>query len=94
MDALDGNAIAGQLYELFDKEMTTVRGTCKSCGTPEMVGQLLVYLRAPGTVARCPTCMGVALVITTIRDQTRIDMSMFDGMGPLAAGASGQAPAP
>lgn len=32
MDALDGNAIAGDHYAAFGHEMTTVVGTCTSCG--------------------------------------------------------------
>ena len=28
MDALDGNAIAGALFEHFGQEMTMARGTC------------------------------------------------------------------
>jgi hypothetical protein len=30
MDALDGNAIAGELYTAFGHEMTTAVGTCIS----------------------------------------------------------------
>jgi Family of unknown function (DUF6510) len=32
MDALDGNAIAGELFTAFGREMTTVVGTCTRCG--------------------------------------------------------------
>jgi hypothetical protein len=31
MDPLEGNAIAGSLFEYFGSEMTTVRGPCKHC---------------------------------------------------------------
>jgi Zn finger protein HypA/HybF involved in hydrogenase expression len=56
MEALDGNALAGTLHEVFGIEMTTVTGRCRSCATPSLIAELRVYVRAPGTVARCPAC--------------------------------------
>jgi hypothetical protein len=63
MDALDGNAIAGELFAAFGREMTTVIGTCGSCGARSAIAELRVYLSGPGTVARCPGCANVALVL-------------------------------
>jgi hypothetical protein len=62
MDALDGNAIAGLLFEVFGAEMTTARGVCRSCGATSVVAELTVYQRAPGTVVRCRTCESVLMV--------------------------------
>ena len=86
MEALDGNAIAGHLYEVFGREMTTARGSCKSCGDNHMVGELRVYLRAPGAVVRCPRCAGVLMVLVTVRGEARIDTRGIDGMDPPPAG--------
>lgn len=77
MDALDGNAIAGQLYEYFGVEMTTAIGTCAHCGTEAQVGELQVYARAPGAVVRCRTCGSVVIVIVEIRGVSRVDRSYF-----------------
>jgi hypothetical protein len=77
MDALDGNAIAGPLFEHFGTEMTTVRGSCAQCGATAQVAELRVYMCAPGTVARCPACGSVVIVLVTIRDILRIDHSRF-----------------
>jgi Family of unknown function (DUF6510) len=63
MDALDGNAIAGELFAAFGQEMTTVVGTCTSCGDPSAIAELRVYVSGPGTVARCPGCGSVAMVL-------------------------------
>ncbi len=52
---LDGNAIGGLLREIFTMEMTNAEGTCASCGKVSVVGQVVVYLNAPGAVVRCPT---------------------------------------
>ena len=63
MDALDGNAIAGELFAAFGHEMTAVVGTCTSCDATSMIAELRVYISGPGTVARCPGCASVAIVL-------------------------------
>ena len=84
MDALDGNAIAGELHELFGVELTTAGGTCASCGATGPIGELSVYVSA-GAVARCRSCDAVVMVLVTIRDVTRVDlrgMAALDVAGP------------
>ena len=63
MDALDGNAIGGELFAAFGHEMTAVVGTCTSCGERSAIAELRVYVSGPGTVARCPGCASVAIVL-------------------------------
>ena len=63
MEALDGNAIAGELFAAVGHEMTTVVGKCKTCGAVTAIGELRVYLSGPGSVARCPGCASVAMVL-------------------------------
>jgi hypothetical protein len=82
MDALDGNAIAGMLVDVFGTEMTTVTGVCASCGASGPVAELEVYLRAPGTVARCRSCSAVLMVLVTVRGITCVDLR---GLEALAA---------
>ena len=77
MDALDGNAIAGMLFDYFGAEMTAASGTCAYCGATNQIAALRVYNRAPGAVARCPDCGNVDLVLVSIRDTVRADMSGF-----------------
>lgn len=60
---LDGNAVAGELREIFGVEMTTVRGTCGNCGAVAPLGAVSVYLHAPGIVLRCSYCDNVLLRI-------------------------------
>jgi hypothetical protein len=74
MDALDGNAIAGPLFEVFGSEMTAVSGRCKFCGMVSHVAELRVYMKAPGAVGRCPNCMNVVLVVTAIRGRAAAEM--------------------
>jgi predicted RNA-binding Zn-ribbon protein involved in translation (DUF1610 family) len=63
MEALDGNAIGGELFAAFGHEMTAVVGTCTSCGASSAIAELRVYISGPGTVARCPGCGSVAIVL-------------------------------
>jgi hypothetical protein len=74
MEALDGNAIAGQMYDVFGAEMTTTTGTCVHCGATMQMAELIVYLRAPGTVARCRSCEAVVMVIVDVRGINCVDM--------------------
>jgi hypothetical protein len=75
MNALDGNAIAGQLQEVFGMEMTTAAGVCAGCGATGLLAELEVYLRGPGTVGRCRNCKAVLMVLVTIRETTCVDLS-------------------
>ncbi len=70
--ALDGNAIAGPLHQHLGQEMTTARATCGHCGHTFVLGELIVYARAPGPVARCRRCESVVLVITEFGETIRI----------------------
>src|SRR5437763_16518993 len=77
MDALDGNAIGGQLFEYFGNEMTMAPGTCAHCGAKSLIAELRVYLKAPGTVARCPRCGSVVVVLGGVRGAMRADFRSF-----------------
>jgi hypothetical protein len=85
MDALDGNAIGGQLLEVFGAELTTAHGVCAACGAAAPVAELAVYVRAPGTVVRCRACGGVLIVLAaTVRGVTCVDLR---GLSTLEPGA-------
>jgi hypothetical protein len=78
MDALDGNALAGWLFEYMGREMTTVCGRCRHCATPSLIAELQAYSRAPGAVARCPTCGNVVMVLVKIRGSTAVHADAFE----------------
>ena len=77
MDALDGNAIGGLLRDLFGGEMTSAATVCAHCGDARPVAELVVYARAPGTVVRCRTCLGVVMVIVEARGIACVDRNGF-----------------
>src|SRR5262249_43254671 len=74
MEALDGNAIGGLLHEVFGTEMTAATATCASCGTTGPVAQFTVFMRGPGTVARCRTCSAVLMVIVHAKGMNCVDL--------------------
>jgi ribosomal protein S27AE len=84
VDALDGNAIAGKLFSVFGGEMTMASATCGNCGTRSLVAELDVYLRAPGTVARCRSCGDVVLVLVEVRGITSVDLRGLAALDPSA----------
>lgn len=77
MEDLDGNAIGGQLLEVFGREMTAAKGACAYCGAPARIAELAVYMRAPGAVVRCRNCGRVVIVLVTVRRTTCVDVAGF-----------------
>jgi hypothetical protein len=71
---LDGNAIAGLLRELFDREMTEVMRGCATCGEHHPIGAHMLY-RSLGVVLRCPTCDDIAMVVATLPDRTVVRLT-------------------
>ena len=74
MEPLDGNSIGGLLHEVFGTEMTNAVGMCGGCGSARHVAEFVVYLRAPGTVARCRNCGNVLMVFVKVRDMNCVDL--------------------
>jgi hypothetical protein len=59
--ALDANAAAGVLQEIFLVEVTTARIECATCGASAAVGSLRVYALPMGVVLRCTRCDGILM---------------------------------
>ncbi|MEP7023934.1 MAG: DUF6510 family protein [Actinomycetota bacterium] len=81
MEALDGNAIAGLLHDVFGTEMTAASCVCGSCGAISQVAELAVYLNAPGTVVRCRACSSLLMAFVTIRNRTCVDLQGLAALG-------------
>jgi uncharacterized protein DUF6510 len=81
MQAVDGNAIGGLLHEVFGTEMTGAASVCGSCGAGSQVAELVVYLRAPGTVVRCRSCGSVLMVFVKIRGKICVDLLGLASLG-------------
>jgi hypothetical protein len=71
---VDGNALAGELREIFTMDLTGVRGRCAGCGRTGLVGEARVYERAAGLVARCVGCDAVLLRLVRAPDRAFLDL--------------------
>ena len=74
MEALDGNAIAGLLHDVFGGEMTAAATVCAHCGARGLLAECEVYLGGPGAVARCRSCRGLLAVFVEVREVTCVDL--------------------
>ena len=59
--ALDGNAAAGALREVFAADVTTAHIQCDACGSVGAVGSLRYYAAPMGVVLRCSNCAAILL---------------------------------
>jgi len=75
MEAVDGNAIGGILYEVFGREMTMAQGECGSCGARGPLAECEVYLGGPGIVVRCRHCHDIVMVLVEVRKMMCVDLS-------------------
>lgn len=87
MEALDGNSIGGLLFDVFGTEMTTARGVCAGCGAAAQVAEVVVYLQAPGTVARCRSCSSVLMVVVDVRGTNCVDLRGLADLQPAETAA-------
>jgi hypothetical protein len=63
---VDGNAVAGQLQEIFGRDMTMAVARCAGCASEAQMGALMAFTRGPGLVLRCPTCeAAIARIVET-----------------------------
>ena len=63
---VDGNAVAGQLEQIFGRDMTMTVARCAGCARDAAMGALLAFMRGPGVVLRCPACQNaIARIVET-----------------------------
>jgi hypothetical protein len=62
---LDGNAVAGELQQIFGRDMTIAVARCGNCENDAEIGELMAFVRGPGVVLRCPGCQNVVVRIVT-----------------------------
>ena len=72
---VDGNALAGELSEVFSQEMTVAPVACGGCGAVEQLGADRAYIQAPGMVLRCYHCDNVLLVMVRVGDRLRVSLA-------------------
>ena len=75
MEALDGNAIGGMLYQVFGGEMTMAQVVCGRCKARGPLAECEVYLGGPGVVVRCRVCHHIEMVFVEVREMVCVDLS-------------------
>jgi uncharacterized protein DUF6510 len=87
--ALDGNALAGPLSEVLSFDITTAVATCAGCGSRSPGAAWVVFVEAPGIVARCASCERVQIrLMHDDRGRTWVDLSGIDTVEIDVQGAS------
>jgi hypothetical protein len=71
---VDGNAMAGDLREIFAADVTAAVTTCAGCGHAGAIAELRLWGHAPGIVARCPQCEDVVMRIVRAPGRVFLDM--------------------
>lgn len=84
MSALDGNALAGLLWEALGSDVSGAGSCCAACGATAPVGGQGAWLSAAGAVLRCHGCDAVLLVVVRVRGGYRVS---FDRLAWLATDA-------
>ncbi|AGZ44737.1 DUF6510 family protein [Actinoplanes friuliensis] len=73
-DQLDGNAMAGDLREIFAIDLTSAVATCAGCKEPSVIATLRIWGPAPGLVARCPSCDDVVVRLVRGPEEAWLDL--------------------
>jgi hypothetical protein len=66
--ALDGNAAAGLLQQIFAIDITMARITCGGCQSVQPLASLRLYGLPIGNILRCPRCQAT-LIRAVARDR-------------------------
>ena len=72
--AVDGNAMAGSLSEIFAVDVTSIRVTCDECGSTKPLAEERAYVGGPGSVLRCAGCTSVLLRFVRTADTVWLDV--------------------
>jgi hypothetical protein len=73
-NALDGNAAAGRLMDIFAIDMTAAMVTCEGCGNERPLATLALYGGATGVVLRCRGCDTVNLRLSNTGRAIHLDL--------------------
>ncbi|GAA5197684.1 hypothetical protein GCM10025773_08810 [Microbacterium jejuense] len=74
---VDGNAVAGMLWDVFEADITSVVGVCGGCGSAAPFAETTVELDEAAAIVRCRSCTHT--LFTVLRDEggTRLILGML-----------------
>jgi hypothetical protein len=74
---VDGNAVAGLLSELFDGDVTVLRGVCDGCGAEAALAEAVVELDETAAIVRCRSCTHTLFTVMRDGDSVRVAFGML-----------------
>jgi len=80
-DYLDGNAVAGEMTEVFAMDVSAAEGQCAHCGTIKHIAEAHVYVKCPGVVARCADCGQILFRFVRVRQRLFLDVRGLTYLG-------------
>jgi len=77
---VDGNAVAGQLAQIFRGDMTAATGRCRHCTSETVFAEARVELDTSGFILRCPSCTRVLFTVVSNDKRTWVDLQGIEGI--------------
>src|SRR6266446_4701071 len=65
---VDGNAVAGQLMDVFGRDMTMAVARCAGCASEAEMGALMAFTRGPGGTAHRDPSTSIPALVFSSRD--------------------------
>lgn len=78
---VDGNAIAGQVFEILGVDVTALRGTCAGCGMDACLAEAVVEVDDTAAIVRCRTCTRTLFTVLRTDAGQRL---VFGSLGSLS----------
>ena len=71
---VDGNAVAGMLWDVFGADVTVLVGVCGSCGAAARLAEAVVELDDVAAIVRCRGCTHTLFTVLRREDGVRLVM--------------------
>lgn len=69
-NVVDGNAVAGMLWDVFQADVSGLIGVCGGCGTSAPVAEAVVEIDDAAAIVRCRSCTHT--LFTVLREGERV----------------------
>lgn len=76
-NVVDGNAVAGMLWDVFEVDVTALIGVCGGCGERAPVAEAVVELDDTVAIVRCRACTHTLFTVLREGDSTRLVLGML-----------------
>jgi len=72
--AIEGNAVAGSLADIFAVDVTAAEVKCAACGANSPLADEEAYVRGPGSLLQCRHCSAVLGRFRRSQDAIWVDL--------------------